>query len=294
MRRILRLSIAAIAGMVIGSVVVAHNALVIPNRLSPNADLAGELARATGSACASARVTADDGAALDGWVFTPRTSNGAGVILLHGVGDTRRGMLSHARFLLRAGYTVLTPDARGHGASGGQYITYGVLEARDVHAWAEWLHTRRAVRRLYGFGASMGAAVLLQSLAVEPRFRAVVAESPFTTFEEIAYDRLGQASGAGRVLLWPVVNLGFGYARVRYGVDLHSASPVYAARAASIPILLIHGDRDRNIDIRHSRAIHAANPRTTLWEVAGAAHVQVLSTVPAEYIRRVCDWFERH
>ena len=50
---------------------------------------------------------------------TPARPNGAAAIVLHGVGDTRLGVLGQARFLLDAGYTVLTPDSRGHGASGG-------------------------------------------------------------------------------------------------------------------------------------------------------------------------------
>jgi uncharacterized protein len=104
-------------------------------------------------------------------------------------------MMSHGEFLVRAGYTVLTPDARGHGESGGKIITYGVLEAQDVHLWADWL-LAHGVERLYGLGESMGAAILLESLAREPRFRSVVAECPFATFEEVARYRMAQTSGA--------------------------------------------------------------------------------------------------
>jgi uncharacterized protein len=161
-----------------------------------------------------AQVTAADGVALQGWLFTPSQRNGAGVMLLHGVGDTRLGMMAHADFLLRAGYTVLTPDARGHGSSGGATITYGVREADDVHRWADWMRAR--IDRLYGLGESMGAAILLQSLAREPRFRSVVAECPFASFAEIARDRLSEATGAAPWLFTPVAKIGFGYARA-YG-----------------------------------------------------------------------------
>ncbi len=204
-------------------------------------------------------------------------------------------MLEHARFLVRAGYTVLTPDARGHGASGGKYISYGLLEARDLRSWADWLVANRGIQRLYGLGESMGASVLLQALAVEPRFRAVVAECPFATFEEIAYDRMWQATGAPRVLFWPVVTTGFGYARIWHGFNLYRASPLEAVRATSVPVLLIHGDQDRNIEIRHSRMLHAANPKATrIWEVPGAGHVGGLATAPSEYIGVVAGWFREH
>jgi fermentation-respiration switch protein FrsA (DUF1100 family) len=200
-------------------------------------------------------------------------------------------MMQHARFLVEAGYTVLTPDSRAHGASGGKYVTYGVLEARDVHAWADWLLTRGRAERLYGLGESMGAAVLLQALAVEPRFRAVVAECPYATFEEIAYDRMWQATGAPRGLFRPILTAGFAYARVWHGIDLYSASPLAAVRGTSVPALLIHGDRERNIELRHSRRLHEANPRATrLWEVAGADHVNAIGVAPAQYKAEALGW----
>ena len=117
MRRIVRLAIAVLVGVVLGSVFAAHNALVIWDRPVAERPLADELARAAGASWETARVTAADGAVLEAWAFTPRASNGAGVIVLHGVGDSRLGMVTHARFLLRAGYTVLTFDSRGFGAS---------------------------------------------------------------------------------------------------------------------------------------------------------------------------------
>jgi hypothetical protein len=51
---------------------------------------------------------------------------------------TRAGMLAHAGYLLADGFTVLIPDSRGHGSSGGDIIAYGTREASDVHVWADW------------------------------------------------------------------------------------------------------------------------------------------------------------
>jgi pimeloyl-ACP methyl ester carboxylesterase len=175
---------------VAGSVVVANGALHVYIRPLPDDAVAQALADAARARWQAAAVTASDSVVLRAWLFTPRAANGSAVILLHGVGDTRKGVLNHARYLLSAGFTVLAPDSRGHGASQGEYITYGVKEAGDVHAWGNWLFANRPIQRLYGMGESMGAAVILQSLATEPRLRAVVAECPYATFREVAYDRL--------------------------------------------------------------------------------------------------------
>jgi fermentation-respiration switch protein FrsA (DUF1100 family) len=179
--------------------------------------------------------------------------------------------------------------------SGGTLIGYGIFEAGDVHRWADWLLARSASTRLYGLGESMGAGILLQSLRVEPRFRAVVAECPFATFHEIAFDRLHQYSGLPNFALWPFVIGGEFYARQRYGIDLRLASPAAAVASTRTPILLIHGDHDTNIPPRHSRELHALNPQsTTLWIVPGAVHVAALVTAPEEYERRVVSWFADH
>jgi uncharacterized protein len=293
MRRITQLALAGLAGAGIGSVIATDNALYVDQRPAADPREADTLARLTGSSWQAVEAGALDGVPLRGWLFRPGRPNGASVILLHGVGDTRIGMQSQARFLLDAGYTVLMPDARGHGDSGGRLISYGVLEADDVRSWTDWLKAHGPENRLYGLGASMGAAVLLQSLAIEPRFRAVVAECPFADFHRIALDRMHQRTGLPGRAFEPVIFTGFLYARTRYGINMRKASPAEVVRATTIPILFIHGTADTNIPIRHSRELHALNARSRLWEVAGAEHVTNYATQPDDYRRHVLAWLSQ-
>jgi pimeloyl-ACP methyl ester carboxylesterase len=290
---------AALIGVTIGCVatpiLVTEGALHIVARPRPDGHDADAIARGSASTWESARVGAPDGIVLDGWLFTPRERNGSGVILLHGVGDTRIGMAMHASYLLRAGFTVLMPDLRGHGSSGGSVISYGIRESGDVHAWADWFLRQRPIAHLYGLGQSMGAAILLQSLSREPRFRAIVADCPFDSFENIAYYRLEHESRLGRWASWPVVQTGVIYARLVYSLDMRQASAAAAIRTTTVPILLIHGTADDHIPPSESATLHSLNPRfTTLWLVPGAGHVASLSTSPQEYVRRVTDWFRSH
>ena len=136
-------------------------------------------------------LVADDGATLRAWYARPSIFNGNSVLLLHGVGDNREGMSGYAEFFLAHGYAVLLPDSRAHGESGGSIATYGLLESYDIRHWAEWLKSQSRADCVYGFGESMGAALVLEALRSEPNFCAVVAESPFSTFREVAFDRVG-------------------------------------------------------------------------------------------------------
>jgi uncharacterized protein len=295
-RRLLFLiAIGVTLGAAIAPIVLTESALHISGRSQPDSDDARAVAVGSASTWEPAHVVAADGVALEGWLFTPHEPNGSGVILLHGVGADRSQMAQHARFLLRAGFTVLTPDFRGHGSSGGTVISYGVREAGDVHAWAGWLMHGRPIEHLYGLGMSMGAAVLIESLPLEPRFRAVVADCPFDTFEDVAYYRLEHDSGLSRWMAWPVVQEGFLYARLIHGNDLYKASPAAAILSTKKPILLIHGAADTNIPPQESERLHALNPEsTTLWLVPGAEHIGSLARSPQEYMRRVIDWFQSH
>jgi len=243
-------------------------------------------------------VRAEDGAILRAWVIVPAVGNRDAVILLHGQADNRAGMLGNAHMLLRHGYMVLLTDARAQGSSDGLTATYGAKEAGDLRRWFEWLRSTLAPHCIDGLGDSMGAAILLQSAAVEPRFCAIVAESSFSSFREASYDRIGQWFGAGpwlgRSVLRPALTFGFAYAALRYGVDLERVSPASAVADTRIPILLIHGLADTNLPPRHSESIEAGNPAVVLWEPVNAGHCGASTASPAEYEHRVLDWLESH
>ena len=243
-------------------------------------------------------ITAQDGAVLRAWSVRPRRGNGDAVILLHGVGDNRVGAMGYAQIFLAHGYSVLMPDARAHGVSGGELATYGLLEREDIHRGFDLWSAQARPRCMFGFGESMGAAQLLQSLEAHVNFCAVAVESPFADFREVAFDRMGQpfhlGPWVGRTLLRPLVDVGLLRARWKYGLDLRRASPEEAVDATKVPVLLIHGQADSNIPVRHSRMIHDRNPSTELWEVPGADHCGAIAVAPKEFEERVVNWFSSH
>jgi predicted alpha/beta-fold hydrolase len=199
---------------------------------------------------------------------------------------------------LKHGYHVLIPYARAHGASGGETATYGLLESDDIRRWLDWLEQNQHPACVYGFAESMGATGLLQSLQSESQLCAVVAESPFSNFREIAYDRIGQffptGSWLGRTVLRPVVGFAFAYARWKYQMDFEQVSPERIVASTRTPVLLIHGQGDKNIPLRHLRRIAASNHAVVLWEVPGADHCGAIGTAPDALEKRVIDWFEKN
>ena len=251
-----------------------------------------------GATLSPVNISAANKISLYAWIVKPANANGDTVLVLHGMGGDRTEMEDYADMFLRHGFSVLMPDARAHGKSGGELATYGLLERDDVRYWVEWLLSREPSGCVYGFGESMGAAQLLQSLKTEPRFCAVAAECSFSTFREVAYDRMGQrlhtGPWLGRTFLWPVVESAFVFVRLRYGFDMDLVSPEEAVAASHVPVLLIHGEADANIPIRHSHAIAARNSTVVLWEVPNTGHSGAIGTSPKEFEMRVIGWFSSH
>src|SRR6185312_2785227 len=67
------------------------------------------VAHTNGAVLSEAEIIAADGAELRAWSIQPHRGHGSTVILLHGQGDNRAGMLGPADILLRHGYSVVIP-----------------------------------------------------------------------------------------------------------------------------------------------------------------------------------------
>ena len=243
-------------------------------------------------------LTAPDGAVLKAWYMRPENANGDAVLLLHGVVDNRLGVYPFSKWLVEHHYSVLMPDARHHGASGG-LTTYGVREVDDIRRWLDWIEKKDPARCVYGLGESMGGMELLESLPKDPRFCALVAESASASFREEAYGRFGRSLQVGpwlgRTLFRPMLDVGILFVRLRYGVNLDAVEPEQAVIGTRVPILLIHGLADRNVLPYHSDLIQARNPSSiALWKVPGAAHCGASKVAPAEFEQRVLQWFAGH
>jgi alpha-beta hydrolase superfamily lysophospholipase len=299
------LALIATAGVATVAVFVSEGALHIParRRFAAHAEMADRIAQANGATWHTRQIAAADGTRLESWEFRPARWNGATVLVLHGHFDTREGTAGFAPMLLRHGYAALIPDNRGHGASGGDEVTYGVRERDDVHRWVSYaLETNGAMhpsmehaQRVYALGESMGAAILLQALPGEPRLRAVVAEGAYARFRNVAYGRVSKQLSLTPTLAAVVVEPAFFYLRTRYGIAMDQANPVEAVVHAKTPILYIHGTGDTNITPDNSQVLYdARRAGSELWQPGGATHTRASSFYPEEFERRVIGWFDGH
>lgn len=283
--------LAGLAGREIGPAVL-HPANLDSRRTEQTA----AMLRRTGATKEDFVVITQDGITLRGWKVRPPRPNGNWILAFHGVSDNRTGVLGQAEFLLRHGYSVVMMDSRAHGESGGAMATYGWKERYDAVAVTDALFSQEKVKHLGALGVSMGAAIALQSAAVEPRIEAVVAEDPFADLREVSYDYAGLhfSPVLGMTLFRPATIFGLHALARAGGFPPDDVSPIKAVAARPFAVLLICGTRDVTIPCRHAQKIYqAARAPKELWIVQGATHASALGHSPTEYEERVTSFLSK-
>src|SRR5258708_785815 len=239
-------------------------------------------------------VRAADGILLRGWKVRAVKPNDNWVLLFHGVADNRVGVVGQAELLLKAGYSVVIMDARAHGASDGSMATYGWLERNDSKSVVDALEAVERPRHLFALGESMGAGIALQSAAIEPRIEAVVAEASFATLREASYDYAGlqRYPFLGMTLLAPGAWTMLYHGELAAGFPAGEVSPEKAVASRQFPVLLICDAQDTVLPCRHTKRIYAAavGPKQ-MWVVPRAFHAAALGYEPAEFRRRILEFF---
>ena len=195
------------------------------------------------------RVTTGDGMVLHGW-WINRFSETV-VIWYHGNAGNIANRLDNARwFVDRFNVAVVLVDYRGYGQSTGTPSEAGLyLDGLAIYDEVR----RRGVgdKDVVLFGRSLGAAVAIE-VARERSARALVLEAAFSSVPALA-----------RSHYWFVPR-----AAVRTRMDNMSK-----ISALSLPIMILHGDRDAIVPLDHARQLQeVAGDSVRLHIIAGAGH----------------------
>jgi pimeloyl-ACP methyl ester carboxylesterase len=250
---------------------------------------------------------ATDGVPLKGWWLPAVGEPRATVILAHGIDHTRQVMLGRAAFLVHGGYNALTLDLRCHGESGGQFVSPGLVETRDLLGAIRYVRSRGEHGPIVLMGVSLGAVASLLTAAESKDVAAVVSDGAFTsgadTFRNMrdyfAHD-LSRGIWERRfysIAVFPGLfrSIELGY-YLRTGVDLGPDFVAVLPRAARIkcPVLLISGESDWIVPTKNARSILAVLPgmHNQLVTIPKAQHDTTFSTAPELYKNAVLSFLD--
>lgn len=221
------------------------------------------------------------------------------VFILHGIANSKDQAPYQlwAAALNGAGYRIVLLDLRAHGQSTGKYLTYGVVEKRDLSQVLDDLEQRGEIVGQVGvLGASYGGAVAIEWAAVEPRLKAVVSLEPFSDFHHAVFDVAPTVLGRWRIFYPPsriekIIHL----AGKRAGFKPEDASALDAIKRCDQPVLLIHGADDTLLPLANSERLHAAAPsHSKLVIVPGAGHIDLWLHGFDEVFYESTKWFAKY
>jgi fermentation-respiration switch protein FrsA (DUF1100 family) len=193
-------------------------------------------------------------------------------------------MVDRARFLHRAGYSVLLIDFQATGETKGDHITFGWKESRDVLAAVDFMRHVDPVHRVAILGSSLGGVAAL--LATPPlKVDALVLEEVYPTIEIATRNRMENYLGVFGRMLTPLL---LNQLQWRLGVSASQLRPVDHIANVECPVFIISGEKDRNTRPADTRMLveHARSPRQ-LWFVPNAGHVDLHRAARREYETRV-------
>lgn len=219
----------------------------------------------------------------------------ATVLVLHGLRDQKRSQVGLGQSLAAAGYRAVLVDLRGHGASSGQWLTYGAVESRDLRQVLEELDQQDLLIEPVGVvGASYGGSTAIQLAAIDARVKAIVAVAPFASMPELVPQYI-KLTGFGWAVSQRTIERSIARAGELAGFDPYSASTLAAITRSRAAILLIHGEDDRHIPCEHSRRLHDAAPdRSKLLIVDDEDHDTIMSDRSGMLSREMHEWLERY
>jgi alpha-beta hydrolase superfamily lysophospholipase len=225
----------------------------------------------------------DSGANVHGW-WCPMSNGRGAVLLLPGIRANRLSMVDRARFLRRAGYSVLLIDFQATGETKGDHITFGWKESRDALAAINFVRQVDPAARVAIIGSSLGGVAAL--LATPPlKVDALVLEEVYPMIEIATRNRMEKYLGAlGRILTPFLLN----QLQWRLGISAAQLRPVDHISNVECPVLIMSGEKDRNTRPSDTRMLfeHARSPKQ-LWFVPNAGHVDLHRAAREEYERRV-------
>lgn len=238
-------------------------------------------------------VQSSDGLTLVAWYV--RGDNGALILLVHGYKSDRSEMLRAAAMLHRHGYGVLLPALRAHDHSDGERITFGRDEMRDFEAWTSWARAQPGVDpdRIALLGNSMGGSLAIEYTAEDPRIRAVVANSAFSSLEDTIQTSVRFFTGlrpeffAPAIVFWAEREAGFRVADIDF--------KKWIGRIAPRPVFLMQGGHDVVISkLSGQRLYDAAGEPKILWYEQDVGHAGFDRARPDEFERRVAAFFDQY
>jgi pimeloyl-ACP methyl ester carboxylesterase len=229
--------------------------------------------------------------------------SGEPLLLLHGGTGCHEDWAYAGRDELLREYTLVAPDARGHGRSTnpGRTITHRQC-ALDTLALLDHL----GIAKCRAIGLSMGGNILLHMATLQPdrieamvvvsatmyfpeQARAVMRQVPVENQPQKEWDTMRKRHKLGDeqiIALWQ-------WAREMADSydDMNFTPPILSRITAAT--LIVYGDRDFLYPVEMAVEMYRAIPRSALWVVPNGGHGPVFLNAAAQFVQTALAFFRQ-
>ena len=216
------------------------------------------------------------------------------IILLHGIRSNKERFIELSAMLSKQGFNSVALDLRAHGSSSGTHCTFGVKEKKDISELLNVLEKQENIDENIGiWGQSLGGAVGLQAIGRDKRIKFGIIESTFSDFKTITNDYFNYHVG---IYIKPLTNYLVYRAGKIAGFNPEDAKPLKYCENIEQPILIIHGNKDKRINIKYAKDNFAkiSSKKKEFIEIENANHLNVWEIGGDEYFGRIMKFIKEN
>lgn len=215
------------------------------------------------------------------------------VVYLHGNSSSRLEAHDCVKVCLQRDIGVFCFDFAGSGLSGGDYITLGANESRDLLNVLDYLRKSRRCSSIALWGRSMGATTAILAASADHGVAAVVADSPFGSLRRVIEELLTSRMSVPMFILNLAIENVLAEVQNRTGVDMNRINPIEVAPAAYCPVLFGACIEDDLVQCHHSQDLY------TVWghpdrDIRRFEHCDHNDPRPGWWLREVGEFLETH
>ncbi|MCD6296108.1 MAG: alpha/beta hydrolase [Deltaproteobacteria bacterium] len=233
------------------------------------------------------RIAAADGGSLEVWRIEPEGTSRGIVLLAHGWSRNRDRMTGRAKIFGKLGFTTVMHSARDHGNSSSHRFMNAFRFAEDIEAVLNWINEPVL---LYGHSAGAAGAIIAAHQNPD-KIKVLFLEGCYARTKEALRSLYRSYNLFFGLLFGPMVVL---WMDIFYRFRMDRVSPVRMAPDLDIPVLIIHGEKDRGFPLHHAWRLRDVFPagRAELFVGQDADHSG--SSLTPEYPMAIKSFVNRH
>lgn len=234
-----------------------------------------------------------DGIKISSW-YMPVKNPKAVLILVDGYKETNEEkirMFGHVEYLKKAGYSTLLIDLRGFGESGGNKITFGINEWKEIEAAYDYIKSLKENKnKKIGFlGISMGGVISIIASAITGKGDFIIASTPFANFKSL-FDFRIRKRGLPSFIFLPFLQAA---ALIELGFNYEKYSAIQMIKKVRVPILITSAKHDRIVNSADAMEIYnKASNHKEYWQ-ANTSH-RLFKDNPKELQKKILTFLSKH